>query len=70
MGALRGAGDRYEHDLPQRGGSQQRVKDIIWLPAVAAMPFMNYVTIQGVVKKRPMLYFIREIRNNRLSEIE
>lgn len=34
------------------------------------MPFMNYVTIQGVVKKRPMLYFIREIWNNRLNEIE
>lgn len=31
---------------------------------------MNYVTIQGVVKKRPMLYFIREIRDNRLNEIE
>lgn len=25
---------------------------------------------EGMMKKRPMLYFIREIRNNRLNEIE
>ena len=25
---------------------------------------------EGTMKKRPMLYFIREIRNNRLNEIE
>lgn len=50
--------------------SHQRVKDILWLPAVVAMPFMNYLTVEGTMKKRPMLYFIKEIRDNRLNDIE
>lgn len=27
-------------------------------------------SVEGTMKKRPMLYFIREIRDNRLNEIE
>ena len=50
--------------------SHQRVKDVLWLPAVAAMPFMNYLTVAGTMKKRPMRYFVKEIRDNRLNDIE
>lgn len=50
--------------------SHQRVKDVLWAPAVVAMPFMNYLTVAGTMKKRPMRYFIKEIRTQRLNDIE
>lgn len=50
--------------------SHQQVKDIIWLPSVVAMPFLNYITIESTMKNRPMRYFVREIRDRKLNDIQ
>lgn len=48
--------------------SQQGVTDIYWGPFIVASPFMNHLTLGGGMKKKPLRYFVREIRTNRLNE--
>ncbi len=50
--------------------SQQAATDVLWLPAAVGTLFMNHLTISSSLKSKPMRYFIREIKNNKLNEIK
>lgn len=50
--------------------SQQTVTDYVWLPLAVTTPFMNHATMGGSIKTKPLQYFVREIRDRKLNDIQ
>ena len=50
--------------------SQQTVTDYVWLPFAVTTPFMNHATMGGGMKTKPLQYFVREIRDRKLNDIQ
>ena len=50
--------------------SQQTKRNIVWMPCAVVTPFMNNATTGQGVYEKPLWYFIRQIRERKLNDIQ
>ena len=49
--------------------SHQKGTDILWLPGAVTWPFLNHWTVGKGMCRRPVYYFISQIREKQLNEL-